>query len=152
MKEKRIIGYIENGIVIDHIPYGDVWKIADLLGINQLKNGRVSLGEGYESSKIDKKGVLKIESMKLSRKQLNLIALIAENTSVSLIEDGKIQKKIDLKIPNVLENIIQCPNDGCVSNKTYESVPAMINYSVNKGFSCQYCNHEFDKKDLKLIY
>ena len=29
MVDTRIIGYIENGIVIDHIPYGDVWKIAE---------------------------------------------------------------------------------------------------------------------------
>ena len=152
MADTRIIGYIENGIVIDHIPYGDVWKIAELLGVNHLKNGRVSLGDGYESKKIGKKGVLKIESMKLSRKQLNLIALIGENASVNLIENGQVKEKIGVKIPKVLDNIVKCPNEGCVSNNNYENVNPKINYHLDKRFSCYYCKKEFNKEILKFIY
>ena len=49
MGNGKIIGYIQDGIVIDHIPRGNVWEIAEILGVNNLEIGRTSLGDGYVS-------------------------------------------------------------------------------------------------------
>jgi len=148
-KKDRIIGYIENGIAIDHIPLGKVWKIAELLGIGEEREGRVSLGDGYESSKIGKKGILKIERASISEYQLNLIALVAKDVVVSIIVDGKVQKKIKAEIPQILRGIVLCPNANCVSNDGHEKIDSFIHFDSNKGFRCHYCSREFQKDELK---
>ncbi len=150
-REEKIIGYIEKGVVIDHIPVGRVWQIVDLLGISSQKNGRVSLGDGYESHKDGKKGILKVEGKFLTPNQLNLVALVAENARVNLISGGKVKRKIDIKIPPVLEGIVECPNLGCISNNDSEKVVSKVNYdSQSQIFSCHYCSREFEKQDLKF--
>lgn len=144
----RIIGYIEEGIVIDHIPLGRVWKIAEILKINKKRKGRVSLGDGYKSDKIEKKGILKIEGASLSDYDLNLIALIARDASVSIIKKGKIVRKIKAEIPDILKGIILCPNLGCISNDNREKIECFIEY--NDKFKCHYCDREFDESELKF--
>lgn len=149
-KENKIIGYIENGIVIDHIPFGKVWEIAEILGINKEKKGRVSLGDGYESKKISKKGVLKIENISLNDYQLNLIALIAKDCSVSVITNGIIERKIKVEIPKVLRGVILCPNVGCISNDKLEKVIPIVYYEPFSGFRCHYCSREFNEDEIKF--
>jgi aspartate carbamoyltransferase regulatory subunit len=146
---KRIIGYIENGIVIDHIPIGRVWKIAKLLGVDERKEGRVSIGDGFESGKLGKKGVIKIEGIELTKYQLDLIALVVENATVSVIRDGKVQTKTHVEIPSILSGIIYCVNSNCVSNDSSEKISSFINYSAGV-FSCHYCGKKFKKDELKF--
>ncbi|MFH1358756.1 MAG: aspartate carbamoyltransferase regulatory subunit [archaeon] len=144
----KIIGYIENGIVIDHISLGKVFEIASLLDLG-TQEGRVSLGEGYESGKIGKKGILKVEGMVLSNYEINLIALIAEHASVSIIKEGKIADKYRTEIPNVLKGIVLCPNLACISNDVNQMVISLINFKDNL-FKCHYCSKEFRKDELRL--
>lgn len=150
-KEDRIIGYIENGIAIDHIPLGKVWKIAEILGVDKERVGRVSLGAGYASGKIGRKGVLKIEGASLSGYELNLIALIAKDASVSIIVDGKVEKKVKAEIPKVLKGVVLCPNLNCISNDSRERVGSFIDYNSKKRFCCHYCEREFKEDELKFV-
>ncbi len=140
------MGYIENGIVVDHIPLGKVWEIARLLGVDEPREGRVSLGEGYESNKITKKGLIKIEGAGLSDYQLNLIALVAKNASVSFIKNGEVIKKINAEIPVKLKKIVKCPNEGCISNDKTEKVEPFVLY--DEVFRCYYCGREFREEEV----
>jgi len=148
-KGNKIIGYIEKGIVIDKIPAGFVWKVAEILKINNERKGRVSLGDGYESSNIGKKGILKIEGGKISDYELNLIGLIARDVTVSIIEDGKVLRKVKAEIPNVLKGIVKCPNINCISNDLHEQIIPVINYADI--FKCHFCGREFRKEDLVFV-
>jgi aspartate carbamoyltransferase regulatory subunit len=149
-KEKRKIDPIERGIVIDHIPAGKVWEIVDILGVRNYSEGKVSIGEGYESSKCGKKGILKIEGKHLSPLQLNLIALVSEDISVSFISGGNVNEKFKVKIPESLVGLVVCPNSNCISNYQQENVPSKIHYNPDIGFSCHYCEREFDKEQLEI--
>ena len=151
MNKKKTIGYIENGIVIDHIPSGKIWRVAEILGINNTDYGRVSLGDGYGSKKIGKKGILKVEGIKLFKKQLNLIALVAENASVSVIEGGLVREKVNVNIPKQLEGVVLCPNINCITNDDHERVDPKIKY-FGGTFSCHYCSREFGKKEMSFNY
>jgi len=150
MVKEAIIGYIENGTVIDHIPFGKVWSIANLLGVNKEGKGRVSLGEGYKSEKFGRKGILKIEGMRLSEEQLNLIALVAKYATVSIIYGGGVQRKLKIEIPETLKGIVLCPNLNCISNDSGERVKSLINYNLREGFSCHYCSTEFKREELRF--
>lgn len=154
-KEKRIIGYIERGIVIDHIPTGKIWEIVDILGVPNYLDGRVSLGEGYlghdkRTNQEKRKGILKIEGKYLSPSQLNLIALISEEVSVSFISEGKVKDKFKVKIPKLLESLVVCPNSNCITNNKDEGVLSKIHYDCNKGYRCHYCEREFNEDELEL--
>lgn len=151
--ENRIIGYIEKGIVIDHLPLGAVWEVAKLLKLEN-HDGRISLGEGYESEKIGKKGVLKVEGRSLEGYELDIIALVAPDASVSVINNGKVISKKKVEIPSKLEGLVLCTNLNCISNDPLEKVIPIINYreiDYKKGvFICHYCKHEFDNEKIKL--
>ncbi|MBU0957335.1 MAG: aspartate carbamoyltransferase regulatory subunit [Nanoarchaeota archaeon] len=147
---EKIIGYIENGIVVDHIPQGEVWKLARILGFDSKGEGRVSLGDGYASQKIDKKGILKVEGASLSEYQLNLIALIAENASVSIVENGVVVDKKKIEIPKLMK-IVYCNNQNCISNDAHEKLDPKVNYKGDGIFLCDYCKRIFGKKDLKFV-
>lgn len=153
MNNGKIIGYIQNGIVVDHIPRGKIWDIIHILGIDKLNDGRISLGEGYESTKLTEgKGILKAEGITLSESQLNYIALISEGVNVSFIKEGEVTEKINVRIPSRLEGIVACTNQGCISRNSRQKVPSIINYNPEiESFRCHYCNHTFGKEDLTLI-
>jgi len=150
--DNKRIGYIKEGIVIDHIPHGQVYKIANLLSVDTEREGRVSLGDGYGSKKIGKKGILKIEGASISKDQLNLIALVANNANISFIKNGRVSDKKKVRIPLILENVILCNNPNCITNDSQEKVLSIIYYNENKElFSCHYCTKEFLKKDFKFV-
>jgi len=153
MNNGKIIGYIQDGIVIDHIPLGKIWQIVHILGIDKLNSGRISIGEGYESKKLEKKGLLKVEGMTLSMQQLNYVALVAEGINVSFIEKGNIVNKVRVKIPSQLEGFVSCSNEGCISRDVYQKVSPVINYdSLTEKFVCHYCNKSFGKDKLELLF
>ena len=66
--------------------------------------------------------LLKVEGIKLLKKQLNLIALVAENVSVCVIKEGEVEEKVNVHIPSILEGIVKCPNIGCITNDSHERV------------------------------
>ncbi|MBD3253034.1 aspartate carbamoyltransferase regulatory subunit [Candidatus Pacearchaeota archaeon] len=155
MNEKRIIGYIERGVSIDHIPEGKVWLVADILGIGERTTtetrGRVSLADGCESRRIGRKGVLKVEGMYLEPHQLNLVALVAGGATVNIISDWEPKRKIELEIPRMLEGIVLCPNGTCISNNPEQKVISRVYYdSGTDVFSCHYCRREFGRDELRF--
>jgi aspartate carbamoyltransferase regulatory subunit len=155
MTKQKIIGYIQNGIVVDHIPVGKVWEIVHILGIDKdkLNGGRISLGEGYGSKKLKNgKGILKVEGITLSDLELNYIALIAEGANVSFIEDGEVREKINVRIPSRLEGIVACTNQGCISKEAYQKASSIIDYdSETETFRCHYCHHAFGKNEAEVL-
>ncbi|VVB78654.1 Aspartate carbamoyltransferase regulatory chain [uncultured archaeon] len=150
--EKRILGHISNGTVIDHIPAGKVWKLADILGINQPDySAVVSLGDNFGSRKFGKKGVLKIEGYELSNKELNSVAFYAEGATVSTIRNGRVNGKLNLQIPSLLEGILFCPESDCLSNIDDKVSSVIKHFSENShGYECTRCNRSFHSDELKF--
>lgn len=156
MSKERIMGFIEDGTVIDHIPEGLVFQIGLLLGVDKMRDGRVSLGDGYDSkqTRTGKKGILKIEGFQLDDYQLNLVALVARDVTINTVRNGQVrpEDKKHVEIPNFLEDVVMCVNPGCVSNNEYEQLKYRINYDSERGlFTCEYCDTQFDSNTIKFI-
>ena len=74
-KEHMKIPKIEKGIVIDHIPVGRALLVAQAIGLDRVEqNGPVTLGLNFESRKMGKKDLIKVEHLELARQELEKIA------------------------------------------------------------------------------
>ena len=150
MTPDQIIRYIENGLVIDHLPSGVAWKVAKILNLDNNRDGRVSLGDNHTSKKNEgRKSFLKIEGGSLSSYELNLIALVAPNATLNIIRGGIVQEKKNLLLPEVLKGIIPCPNYNCISNQAREKLLSIIYYKEHK-FTCHYCRQNFLREDVSI--
>ncbi len=147
MNKDNIIGKIENGVVIDHIPKGKVWKVFEILK-NGLSFARISLADNCESHKLlDGKGLIKIENFYPSAKELNLVALVAPQATITILKFGEIIDKKKVKIPEKLEGVIFCINSNCISRNGSEKVMSKIFFKEGV-FTCHYCKHTFLEKDV----
>ena len=140
------IAKIETGIVIDHIPAGKAYLISQVLGLNALARETgdiIAIGINFESPSMQKKDIVKVENLSLTRDMLNVVALIAPFATITRIERGKVIEKHKVEAPNSVGDIVLCPDRFCVTN--HEQVPGKF-LVVNKDpltLKCHYCETEF---------
>ena len=70
---------IENGTVIDHIKSPLALKIIEILKLQQ-NDGILSIGMNFDSKRIGKKDIIKVENISLSKKETDLIVGIKHDT------------------------------------------------------------------------
>ena len=147
MKKRPItIAKIQKGIVIDHIPAGKAFLIAQVLGLNALarKTGDIIvIGINFESPSITRKDIIKVENLSLSRDMLNVVALIAPFATISRIDKEEVIEKHKVEIPNQVGDIVICPDRFCITN--HEEVPGKFLVMDNDPLTlrCHYCETLF---------
>lgn len=152
MKDFKVEAIID-GTVIDHIPDG---KAIVLIKIFRL-NGKYCYltGSGLTSKKSPngKKDIIKIEGKEFSQEEINILALIAPNVTVSIIRDKKIINKMPVKLPERVSDVIVCNNPKCITNNDkYCKTEFVIVKRGDKVFlKCKYCEKEYSIEDLKIL-
>lgn len=156
MSNERIIGEIENGTVIDHIPEKAVLRIPQILKLYDRETGRISIGDKYPSKRLGGlKGVIKIEGVFLTQAEINRLALIAPGATVSFIRDGRIsgEKIREISPPEILEGVVNCLNPDCITRSVKEgrdkpeAAPKIV-FLGGDEFRCYYCEKHYTRKDL----
>ncbi len=147
MKEIKVSA-IEHGTVIDHIPAGNVLKVVDIL--NLRNNDTVMIGMNLSSAKIGTKDIIKIDQRELSEHEVNSIALIAPNATMTIIKDYKVAKKIEMEIPEYVEGIIACPNPTCVTNVEGIKSKFRLTDRKSKQVRCVYCEKKYPVDSVKI--
>lgn len=140
------IAKIEKGIVIDHIPAGKAYLIAQVLGLNALARDTgdiIAIGINFESPSMTKKDIIKVENLSLTRDMLNVVALIAPMATITRIENGRVTEKHKVEIPEVVGDVVLCPDTFCVTN--HEQVPCKFAVVEKEPLTlkCYYCETEF---------
>jgi aspartate carbamoyltransferase regulatory subunit len=148
-KIERKIPAIKDGTVIDHIPSRQTFRIMRLLDPQEFEHP-ISVTLNLDSKKMGKKGVIKIEDRFLTKKEVNKIALLAPNATVSIIKDYGIKEKIEVKIPRELEGIINCSNPMCVTNREDVVTKFKVIREDPLEAKCQYCERVYGKDDLEI--
>lgn len=147
MKQRPItIAKIQKGIVIDHIPAGNAFPIAQVLGINALARETgdiVAIGINFESPSMGRKDIIKVENLSLTRDMLNVVALIAPFATIARIDDGQVIEKHKVEIPKKVGDIVFCPDRFCITN--HEEVPGKFRIISNDPLTlrCHYCETRF---------
>ena len=136
------IDEIQNGIVIDHIKAGTAVGLMELLGITQNRNASVALIQNARSHKspTGRKDIIKVEG-DYSWLNLDVMAYIDPNISLTFIENGKAVRKEKPRLPHRLVNIVRCRNPRCIST-IEEACEQVFELSSNGKYRCIYCEQE----------
>ena len=149
-KKELQVAALENGTAIDHIPPSQLFKVAKLLGLENMNN-TITIGNNFHSNKMGCKGVIKISDKFFCDEEINRIAVVAPNVKLNIIRDYEVVEKKEVEMPDELKGIVKCNNPKCISNNE----PMQTWFHVidkEKGLlKCHYCEKEQQKDNIKLL-
>lgn len=128
---------VENGIVIDHIKPGDSMRLYYLLELDDL-DCSVAIIKNVSSRKYGRKDIIKIDQE--IDVDLDALGYIDPNITVNLVQDGKLQAKKHLELPQKLRNIVDCKNPRCITSieQEVDQVFKLVDPD-RKLYRCEYC-------------
>ena len=129
---------IKNGIVIDHIKSGHGIRIFNWLGLDKSPY-TVAFVVNASSRHMGRKDIIKVDNTIAIN--FDILGLIDPNITVNVIVDEKITKKIKLKLPDRVENVILCKNPRCItSTEKYETHIFNLENAEERAYRCDYCD------------
>ena len=128
MKKERLVAAIENGTVIDHIPAEKTYQVVSLLGLEHTLSP-VTIGYNYPSSRLGRKGIVKISNKFFTDEEINRLSVIAPKIILNSIHNFEVTQKRMVETPDVLRGIIKCNNPKCITNNEPMST---IFHNINK--------------------
>jgi aspartate carbamoyltransferase regulatory subunit len=147
---KLQVAALENGTAIDHIPPNQLFKVAQLLELDQLDKNTITIGNNFYSEKMGRKGVIKIADKFFEESEINRIALVAPNVILNEIHDFEVTLKYPVSLPDQIKGLVNCNNPKCITNNE----PMPTHFSVidrEKGtIKCHYCERKINKEDIRL--
>lgn len=132
------INSIRRGIVLDHIKAGHGVKVFNYLGLDRA-DFTVALIMNAPSEKMGKKDIVKIENV--IDMDYTVLGLIDPNITINIIDGEIIKEKINLKLPDRVENAIKCKNPRCVTSieKYVPHIFTLVNEEKGE-YKCKYCD------------
>lgn len=157
---------IKNGTVIDHIERGKAFSVLKILNIDENYKGIVSVIINAESKKYGRKDIVKVEERRLTKEETDKISLVSPRATVNVISNSKVVKKYGVEVPDVVINLLKCPNPECITNSDQsnsenvkisklnlgsDNIKTKI-YTISKKplkFRCHYCERVFSEIEFK---
>ncbi len=148
---------ISDGIVIDHICRGDTEReirehMARIISVLKLygKGGEWVTTSHMAEDTI--KGIIfRPEFTGFDAKQMKQLAAIAPGSTLNIIKNRRVVKKIRLHTPPRIYNFdtISCRNEDCISHPSNgESIPAEFYRIAGDIFVCKYCEKPHTFKEI----
>ena len=91
-KKERLVAAIQNGTVIDHIPAGTTFQVVNLLGLTTLETP-VTIGCNFESKKLFRKGIIKVEDKFFTDEEISRLSVVAPNIVLNIIHNYEVVEK-----------------------------------------------------------
>ena len=148
-KKERLVAAIKNGTVIDHIPSDKTFQVVNLLDLAHL-SATVTIGFNYPSTKVGKKGIIKVSDRFFTDDEISRLSVVAPNVVLSIIHDYEVVEKKTVVTPDELHGIVKCNNPKCITNN--EPMATVFNV-VDKALGilrCHYCDKEQDINHVEL--
>jgi aspartate carbamoyltransferase regulatory subunit len=132
------IDEIKKGIVIDHIKAGQGIRIFNWLGLDKAPYP-VALVVNANSKRMGRKDIIKIDNTITIN--FNVLGLIDPNITVNIIENEVITEKINLQLPETVEDVLICKNPRCItSTEKYISHVFHLDSVDLRTYRCEYCD------------
>ncbi|MCK4670611.1 MAG: aspartate carbamoyltransferase regulatory subunit [Nanoarchaeota archaeon] len=151
MKKEVKIPPIKEGIAIDHLPKNRAIKVAQILDVGREEDGMVTIGMNLQSNKLGSKDVLKIEGRDLTDKEINKIAIIAPDATVSFIKNYEVEEKIKVRLPKKIEGIVRCSNPRCITRSQDMKTKFIAVSKKPIQIRCHYCERLMNEEDIEIL-
>lgn len=139
---------ISNGTVLDHLPPGTALKILKILGLDKPdKAVTAAINTESKSARAGKKDLVFIEGRELSKEEYDKIGLIAEGSTVNIIKDSHVKKKINIELPEKAHGLFVCLNPKCISAVEGLSSKFELKEKPLRA-KCLYCEKTMNEQDL----
>ena len=148
-KKAMQVSALCNGTVIDHIPADKLFQIVNILHLETISD-QITIGNNLSSSKLGKKGVIKISEKYIDPQELNKIALIAPCARINIIKNYQVVEKNECVIPDEVHDVLQCVNPMCITNKQNVTTHFHIVNKQDRTVKCHYCERYIKAEDLIL--
>ena len=126
-----------DGTVIDHLPMGSAARALELLGLP--REGPITIGINIPSPRHDRKDIVRVEGLFLGKSELDRLALLGPNITVSIVRDGQISQKTVLDVPERLLGVLTCRNPTCITNAEEVQTVFVRQPGFPFRFKCAYC-------------
>ncbi len=150
-KKQLRVDPIKNGTVIDHISAGKALQVADILNLKNPEN-LILIGVNLGSHKMQKKDIIKIENRKLSGDEVNSIALISPNATLTIIEDYQVVDKKKITLPKQITKHLVCPNPNCITNIEQVITKFEVANQQPVEVRCAYCEKTYPIENVKFRF
>ncbi|HBD63355.1 MAG TPA: aspartate carbamoyltransferase regulatory subunit [Clostridiales bacterium] len=136
------IDSVEKGLVIDHIEAGKAMEIYKHLNLDKM-DCSVAIIKNAKSSKMGKKDIIKVEDN--INMDLKVLGFIDPTITINVIDNGEIIKKINLELPEEIDNIAKCKNPRCITSIEQEIINKFrLTDKENKVYRCVYCDTAYE--------
>lgn len=149
-KKERLVAAIKNGTVIDHIPAEKTYEVVNLLKLQELAVP-VTIGYNYPSSKIGKKGIIKVSDRFFTDEEISRLSVVAPNVVLNIIKDYEVVEKKTVETPDELRGIVLCNNPKCITNNEPMRTHFHLIDAKNGIIQCKYCEKEQKLDNIKLV-
>ncbi|WP_308264793.1 aspartate carbamoyltransferase regulatory subunit [Prevotella sp.] len=149
-KTERLVAAIKNGTVIDHIPAEKTYEVVSLLQLQTLENP-VTIGYNYPSSKIGRKGIIKVSDKFFTDEEISRLSVVAPNVVLNIIKDYEVVEKKTVVTPNELRGIVKCNNPKCITNNEPMQTVFNVVDKVHGILKCHYCDKEQYIENVELV-
>lgn len=148
-QESKQVAALRHGTVIDHLNAGMALKALQIIG--QPKKGAALLGIGLASGKMGRKDILKLENVELTAAEIDKLAIFGPQATVSFIRDFRVVSKINVKLPETIAGILQCPNPNCITR--FERVETRFHVETTKPIDvrCHFCERRIREAEFVLL-
>lgn len=126
-----------DGTVVDHLPVGTAARALELLGLP--RDGPVTVGINVPSPRRGRKDIIRVEGLFLQKHELDRLALLGPDITVSIVHEGEVSSKTVLDVPERLIGILTCANPTCVTNEERVQTVFVRQPGLPARFRCQYC-------------
>lgn len=147
------VSKIRRGTVVDHIKAGMAPAVLRILGIDAGFASVAVVAMNVKSDVLGHKDIVKLEDVMLTEDMLQMVATIAPQATMNVIDDFRIVEKYEVSLPEVLRGILKCPNRYCISNAP-EGVPshfALEHTAPIAEYRCHYCEELVQADRAELI-
>lgn len=139
---------LKQGTVIDHLRQGTGLRVLQVLGL--LTQGTVTIGLNLDSKKLGQKDLIKIENRELTREEVNKIAILSPDATLSIIREFQVIAKFAPELEAVLEGVVRCSNPSCISNHERIRSRFLVLLRAPLRLRCNYCERAISHKEIEL--
>ena len=124
--------------MIDHLPVGTAARALELLGLPREGPDHRGHQRGRARA-CGRKDIVRVEGLFLGKAELDRLALLGPNITVSIVRDGKVGDKIVLDVPERLIGILTCANPTCITHDEDVQSVFLRQAGFPFEFKCAYC-------------